>query len=209
MEWVALALFALYGLVGIGIRIWVQVRRTGDTGFRGLSGTPGSIEWLAGVLFVVAVVAGVTAPVAGLLGLGQVPGLDRTWLQMVGVVLAVLGIAGTFVTQLAMGRSWRIGVDETERTDLVDTGPFAIVRNPIYTAVLITIGGIALVVPNVIALLGWCLLVLAIELQVRAVEEPYLHRLHGETFERYVATVGRFIPLVGRGGERSSPPALR
>jgi protein-S-isoprenylcysteine O-methyltransferase Ste14 len=206
MEWVALALFALYGLVALGIRIWVQLRRTGDTGFRGVSGAPGSVEWWVGVLFVVALAAGVTAPIAGWLGLGEVPGLDRTWLHVVGVVLAALGIAGTFVTQLAMGKSWRIGVDETERTDLVETGPFAIVRNPIYAAVITTIAGIALVVPNVIALLGWCLLVIAIELQVRLVEEPYLRRQHGEAFERYVATVGRFIPLVGR---QHAPPARR
>ena len=35
-----------------------------------------------------------------------------------------------------MGRSWRIGVEEGERTDLVTGGPFAIVRNPIYASML-------------------------------------------------------------------------
>jgi protein-S-isoprenylcysteine O-methyltransferase Ste14 len=40
-----------------------------------------------------------------------------------GVALALLGTAGTFLTQLAMGESWRVGVDETEQTELVTHGP--------------------------------------------------------------------------------------
>lgn len=38
--------------------------------------------------------------------------------------------------QLAMGDSWRIGVDEQENTTLVRTGPFKWVRHPIYTAMM-------------------------------------------------------------------------
>jgi protein-S-isoprenylcysteine O-methyltransferase Ste14 len=48
---------------------------------------------------------------------------------------------------LAMGESWRVGVNETEHTELVTTGPFGLVRNPIFTAVLTTGAGIALVLP--------------------------------------------------------------
>jgi protein-S-isoprenylcysteine O-methyltransferase Ste14 len=42
-----------------------------------------------------------------------------------------LGLAGSLLAQLAMGDSWRIGVDESEKTELVTAGPFAVVRNPI------------------------------------------------------------------------------
>jgi len=38
----------------------------------------------------------------------------------------------------------------------------------------------------------------SLELQVRAVEEPYLRRTHGTAYERYVAQVGRFVPALGR-----------
>jgi protein-S-isoprenylcysteine O-methyltransferase Ste14 len=96
-----------------------------------------------------------------------------------------------------MGDSWRIGVDERERTTLVCTGVFARVRNPIYTA-MFTFGlGISLVTPNLVAVAGFVLLVATIELQVRRVEEPYLLRTHGEDYRVYTATMGRFIPGVG------------
>lgn len=195
MEWLALALLALHALFGFGIRTAIQIRRTGDSGFRGLSGTPGSAEWWAGVLFAAAIVGAVLGPVAGLLGLPNL--VDHTWVRTVGIVLAVVGIAGTLITQLAMGDNWRIGVDETEQTELVTTGPFALVRNPIFTAMLITGAGIALVVPNLVAVLAWTLLLVAIQLQVRVVEEPYLRRLHGEPYRHYQATVGRYLPRIG------------
>lgn len=198
MNAAALVLFGVYLGVGFGLRTWVQVRRTGDTGFRGISGRTGSAEWWAGVLFVVALVTGVLGPVVGLAGVDPVPALTTPVLQWAGVVVAVLGIAGTCVTQMEMGINWRIGVEESEHTDLVRTGPFAVVRNPIFTAMAVTGVGVALMVPNVVSLLGVVLLFLALELQVRVVEEPYLRRLHGESYEAYAAQVGRFLPTVGR-----------
>jgi protein-S-isoprenylcysteine O-methyltransferase Ste14 len=197
MEWLALILFGLYLLIGFVVRTAVHVRRTGDSGFRGLSGRPGSTEWWAGVLFAAAVVAGLLGPLAGLAGLGNLPPLDRAAFQWAGVVAAALGIVGTFLTQVAMGNSWRVGVRESERTELVTDGLFAVVRNPFFTATLLTGAGIALVVPNVVALLGWALLLAAVELQVRVVEEPYLRRHHGDAYGAYLARVGRFVPRVG------------
>lgn len=196
----ALVLFALYLLVGFGVRTWLQVRATGDAGFRGISGRPGSPEWWAGVLFVVALVAGLLGPVTALAGLAPLPVLTTPVVQVTGAVVAVLGVVATFVTQVQMGTSWRIGVDESERTDLVTTGPFALVRNPIFTAMALTGLGLALMVPNAVAVAGAVLLLVALHLQVRVVEEPYLLRAHGEAYAAYAAATGRFLPGLGRIG---------
>jgi protein-S-isoprenylcysteine O-methyltransferase Ste14 len=194
----ALALFAVYLGVGFVLRSWLQWRRTGDTGFRGISGRPGSAEWLAGVGFVLALVAGVLGPVAALVGLDPVGWLAAPAATWSGLVLAVAGIAATLATQLNMGTSWRIGVDATERTALVTTGAFAWVRNPIFTAMALTGAGLALMAPNVVALLGLVLLVVALQLQVRVVEEPYLRAVHGVAYAVYAASTGRFVPGLGR-----------
>lgn len=204
----ALAIYALYLGVGFGLRTWVQWRRTGDTGWRGISGRFGSPEWWAGVLFTLALVAGVLGPITALFGLDPVAALDAAPVQLLGVAAAVAGIAATFVTQLAMGTSWRIGVDETETTDLVTAGPFALVRNPIFTAMATTGLGLALMVPNPVALFGLVLLLVALQLQVRVVEESYLVRTHGQSYAAYAATVGRFVPGLGRlTPEPSNHPA--
>jgi protein-S-isoprenylcysteine O-methyltransferase Ste14 len=57
--------------------------------------------------------------------------------------------------------------------------------------------GSALVTPNVLAIIGFALLVATIELQVRVVEEPYLLTVHGDTYRGYLTHVGRFAPGVG------------
>jgi protein-S-isoprenylcysteine O-methyltransferase Ste14 len=198
MAVVSLALFAIFGLLGFGWRSWLQRRRTGSTGFRGISGRIGSAEWFAGVGFVVAIAAALAAPVLQLAGvLTPLNILQANWIQLIGIALALVGIAATVYAQIDMGDSWRIGVDPTETTTLVRQGVFGLVRNPIFTAMLIFGLGIALITPNVVAIVGFVLLVVTIEIQVRVVEEPYLSTKHGATYREYTASVGRFIPGVG------------
>ncbi|MFF5262869.1 methyltransferase family protein [Actinomadura viridis] len=194
----ALALYLIWLALAFGLRSLVQRRRTGDAGFRGGGLRPGSLQWWARLLFAGALVVGVAGPVAGLAGLPPLPVLDRPAVQVTGTVLAVLGPAATLAAQWSMGSSWRIGVDESERTDLVTGGAFALARNPIFTAMIVTAAGLAAMVPNPVTLGGLVLTVAAIETQVRAVEEPYLLRVHGDAYARYAAAVGRFLPGLGR-----------
>lgn len=208
MSVTALVLLGVYLLGAFGVRTWLQLRRTGDSGWRGISGRPGSGEWWAGVLFAVALVAGVLGPITALLGLEPVGALTHAVVQVAGVALAVVGILGTFATQMAMGASWRIGVDETERTDLVTSGPFAIMRNPIFTAMGVTGLGLAAMVPNAVALAGCLLLAVALQLQVRVVEEPYLRRAHGAAYAAYASRTGRFVPRLGRTRTGLTKPAV-
>lgn len=195
---IALALFAVFSVLGLGWRSWMQHRRTGSTGFRGISARFGSLESIAGVgvaaaltLAVVAAILQRTSMIEPLSILGML------WIQIAGIVVATAGIVAMVYAQLAMGDSWRIGVDERETTTLVRTGPFRWVRNPIYGAMLAFGFGISLVIPNLVAVAGFFLLAATIEVHVRRVEEPYLLRTHGDAYHAYAGDVGRFIPGVG------------
>lgn len=195
----ALAGFAVFFLLAFGLRSLIHYRRTGTTGFVGLSGRPGSAEWWGGVLFALALVAAVAAPLLQLAGAVEPAAwLAQPWARAVGGLLYLAGVAGTLWAQFAMGESWRIGVDTGARTALVAAGPFRWVRNPIFTAMSLATLGLALLVPNVVSLIGVAALALALEIQVRLVEEPYLHRVHGDHYRRYAASAGRFLPRLGR-----------
>jgi len=198
MATAALLFILVYLLVAFGLRTWLQVRATGDTGFRGLSGQFGSPEWWAGILFAVALLALLLGPVAALLGLDPVPVLDEPLVQALGSSLAMVGFVATAMTQLAMGTNWRVGVAEHDDTELVRTGPFALVRNPMFSAMVVGALGLVLMVPNVVALAGLVLLLVALNLQVRVVEEPHLLRAHGDAYARYAGETGRFVPGLGR-----------
>ncbi len=97
-----------------------------------------------------------------------------------------------------MGDSWRIGVDEQERTRLVTHGVFSLVRNPIFSSMFIFFAGSALMAPNLLSAAGFAILIAAIQAQVRFVEEPYLTQSHGDEYRAYAAMAGRFVPYVGR-----------
>ena len=199
MPELALALYVVYLGLAFGVRTWLHRRRTGSSGFHGISGRPGSLEWIGGVLFAVAVALGFAGPVLDVAGvLDPIGAVDGSAGHAIGIVLTVGGLLATLWAQGAMGSSWRIGVAEADRTALVTDGPFAVVRNPIFAAMLPASLGLALMVPSVVAIVGALALVVAVELQVRVVEEPYLLTAHGEKYSRYARRVGRFVPGVGR-----------
>ena len=89
----ALVLYVVWFALAFGLRTVIHLRRTGASGFKGVGGRPGSLEWLAGALFSVALVVGVAGPVAALVGLA--PLVDAEWLRWSGVAVAAFGIVLT------------------------------------------------------------------------------------------------------------------
>ena len=141
-----------------------------------------------------ALTVGLLAVVAGTVLAG-----DRGWdlLGALGTAAMLGGLLLCLAAQQSMGLSWRIGVDPDERTDLVTTGLFAKVRNPIFTAMLLFAGGSALAVPTPVTVGGLLLATAGIVAQVMNIEEPYLRRQHGLTYDDYQARSGRFLPRLG------------
>jgi protein-S-isoprenylcysteine O-methyltransferase Ste14 len=198
MTTAALVLYFASLVITFGVRVAIQLRHTGSTGLHGLPPGAGPWEWVAGGTFIAGLLMGGAAPILALLDvLEPIPALDGPVGNWVGLALAVCGIAATFAAQLAMGDSWRVGVDPEERTELVTDGPFSLVRNPIYSAMLPTVFGLVLMVPSVLSLAAIVTLFIGLEMQVRLVEEPYLLRTHGNEYADYAVRVGRFVPGVG------------
>ena len=141
------------------------------------------------------------APLAALLELrATLAPLVRIPAPLLGVGggLYLVGLVGTLWSQLSMGASWRVGVRSDERTALVTRGPYRAIRNPIYTFMIAALLGLALLTPNVLALLALATLVAAVEIQVKVVEEPHLKRAHGDAYRSYRACTWRFVPGLGR-----------
>lgn len=122
-----------------------------------------------------------------------------------GWALIAVGFAIILVAQAAMGASWRVGIDD-RKTALVTGGPFRLVRNPIFSAMLATLAGLVLVTPSPWTIMGWigAALLLAIETRL---EEQHLVGTHGDEYRVYAARVGRFVPGIGRLSASPSSPA--
>jgi protein-S-isoprenylcysteine O-methyltransferase Ste14 len=196
--WLALALFVVFLVVDSLVRGYVHWRATGSTG------TPKRNSGLKPTDFIGGAVAftGMATTVAGTMfaavgWLEAVGFLDFIAVRVVGMVLAVMSIGMVWVAQSGMGASWRATVDYSERPELVTTGLFAVIRNPIFTFIIIATAGLALMAPNVVTLVGVVVVAVGIEVHVRRVEEPYLRWAHEDAYREYEARVGRFIPGVG------------
>jgi protein-S-isoprenylcysteine O-methyltransferase Ste14 len=194
----ALALYIAFGVLALGWRCLLQWRRTGSTGYRGISRRLGLLGVIGGIGFVVSMMGGLVAPLLQLLGVvSPLHVLDHRWTNVAGFALAACGLVCTMRAQLDMGESWRVGVDTSETTALVRTGTFRLVRNPIFAAMLLFMLGEALLAPNPVAIAVFLIFVAAIEVSVRAVEEPYLLGVHGNDYRDYTSDVGRFVPGIG------------
>jgi protein-S-isoprenylcysteine O-methyltransferase Ste14 len=195
----AIWMLIAFGVLAFGVRVAIQLHRTGKTGLIGLREGAGPGDWLSGILFVGGMAMGVASPILVLSDiLDPISGLDVDALHAIGIVLAAAGGLAVFAAQLGMGESWRIGVSEEERTDLITGGWFSLCRNPIYTSMIVGWWGIALMVPTWLSIAAVATIAVGLELQVRFVEEPYLRRAHGDAYCAYSARVGRFLPRIGR-----------
>jgi protein-S-isoprenylcysteine O-methyltransferase Ste14 len=194
---VSLVVIVIWLAVVAGLRSYLHYRRTGTVPVP-TSKPPGSAAWWARLLSSLGSLLTIAAPITDLLGLQPIGALDVTALRLFGLALAFVGIVGAFAAQSAMGASWRGDVDPDARTELITDGPFRLVRNPILACTMATTLGLALLVPNGVALVGLALVVAALQVQVRLVEEPYLIRVHGDAYRRYAARTGRFVPWFGK-----------
>lgn len=202
--WLAIILQMLFLGLAFVVRTVVQLRRTGSTGFRALSKSHSGPERAAVLLLT----AGGAMSIAGALVAGSLPDvalLEHGAVTVAGAALALAALGLIVWAQFAMGASWRIGVDQSEVTELVTGGPFSVIRNPIFSGMLLFWAGVALVVPNVVTLLAPIVAFAGIEMQVRMVEEPYLLRTHGEAYRRYGERTGRLLPGLGAIRSNQSP----
>ena len=198
MAVIALAIYIAFGALALGGRLWMQWKRTGSTGYRGVSRSLGMVGLAGGISFIVAMVGGLVAPLLQLLRVvAPLRILNHGWVNCAGIALAACGLGATIYAQLDMGESWRVGIDTKEKTTLVRTGTFSVVRNPIFAAMIVFTLGQTLLAPNPVAIAVFVIFVAAVEVSVRSAEEPYLLRVHGDDYRDYMAEVGRFAPGIG------------
>jgi protein-S-isoprenylcysteine O-methyltransferase Ste14 len=191
---VSLILISSFLLLAVLGRSFVQYKRNGDFGIRAASRNAPLVEILPGAIFVVTFCLGFGLILFGYLG--RVPPIfvPSTPFQLLGSLIGACGIAVTLLSQIQMGDSWRIGVDQKERTSLITHGIYAKSRNPIYFGIFLLWIGVCITFPHI--LLWACAFVcwICIEVIVRKIEEPYLKNVHGDDLLKYLSNTNRYIP---------------
>jgi protein-S-isoprenylcysteine O-methyltransferase Ste14 len=118
------------------------------------------------------------------------------WRTAVCIALFALAIALSWTSSRALAGQLRIDAALGSDHHLVRSGPYALVRNPIYTSMLLVICAIAVVVtPWKLFVSALVLFVVGTEIRVRT-EEKLLASRFGEEFESYKQAVPAYIPFL-------------
>src|SRR5207245_212562 len=115
------------------------------------------------------------------------------------VLLCAAGIAFCWWARLHLGRLWSGGVIVREGHRVVDTGPYAVVRHPIYSGVFLAIIVFAAIRARLADMVFAVGLVTFFTLKAR-IEERFLPEQLGAAYDDYRSRVPMLVPLLRRRG---------
>ena len=119
--------------------------------------------------------------------------LTAVWLALIAAFM-VAGVALARAAIGALGKQWTLVAQTAEGHRLVTTGPYARVRHPIYTAMLLLLLGTGLAMSSLQRLL-LSVIIFAIGTAQRVkLEEELLDRRHGGEFQAYRTRVPAVVP---------------
>lgn len=118
--------------------------------------------------------------------------LEIKIIRIVGLIILHLSLIWIIIAQIQMSNSWRVGIDEKNKTDLVTTGLFSICRNPIFLGMIFCVFSLFLIIPNAITFCIFITVYLIIQVQIR-LEEEYLLKSHGENYNNYKRKTKRLL----------------
>ena len=127
------------------------------------------------------------------------PGARVPWPEavlVVGVVVAWLGLILRWWSFRTLGRYFTLVLRTSPDQDVVDRGPYRVLRHPSYTGLLMVVLGCALMVGNWVGLLVCCAWVGAAMAYRIRVEERALTEALGAAYLDFAATRARLVPFV-------------
>jgi protein-S-isoprenylcysteine O-methyltransferase Ste14 len=121
-------------------------------------------------------------------------GATQIWLWVASSLVAI-GLGFAAWARVRLGGNWSAEVTVKRNHELVRNGPYALVRHPIYTGVLLALIGTALSVDKWRAVIGLGLIAAGF-LRKIVIEERFMLAEFGDAYARYRAKVPALIPFV-------------
>lgn len=119
------------------------------------------------------------------------PNLAEAWTC---VALIAIGLAFSWWARLHLGRLWSGTVTAKAQHHVVDTGPYGLVRHPIYTGLLLAIFATAAAKGTVWGIAGAVLLTIGAVMKAK-LEERFLRDELGKAYDDYSRRVPMLVPF--------------
>jgi protein-S-isoprenylcysteine O-methyltransferase Ste14 len=111
------------------------------------------------------------------------------------VALIVLGFAFSWWARISLGRLWSGNITKKEDHRVVDTGPYAIVRHPIYTGILLAVYATMALKGTVFGIAGAAIITLGIWMKARLEEGWLAQELGPDAYADYRRRVPMLLPF--------------
>jgi protein-S-isoprenylcysteine O-methyltransferase Ste14 len=112
-----------------------------------------------------------------------------------GATITVAGLLFAVWARVHLGRNWSSSVTIKQGHELITTGPYAVVRHPIYTGILGGFLGMAIAISQVRGLIVVALVFFAFWLKFR-MEEKWMRSQFGETYATYARKTAALVPYL-------------
>lgn len=155
---------------------------------------PASSRILRVVLFLIAIIllSWETIPVEWV-RIHIVPGgWSRFW---TGITLTAAGLMFAVWARVHLGRNWSRSVTVKQDHELITSGPYGLVRHPIYTGILTGFLGTAVAIGEVRGVLALAIFTFALWIKLR-LEESWMRGQFGDTYAAYSNRVAALVPFV-------------
>jgi len=110
------------------------------------------------------------------------------------VGLTAAGFALCWWARIHLGRMWSSSVTRKADHHIVDTGPYAVVRHPIYTGVIMAAAAMAALKATPVAFAGWALMILGFWFKARLEERFLRAELGMDAYDGYARRTSMLLP---------------
>jgi protein-S-isoprenylcysteine O-methyltransferase Ste14 len=120
---------------------------------------------------------------------------DAVWPSWLGLLITLAGLLFAAWARVQLGRNWSATITVKQDHDLITSGPYSLVRHPIYTGLLLGLVGIAVARAEWRDVLAIALAFGAFWRKLR-IEERWMREQFGDAYEQYARRVAALVPFV-------------
>ncbi len=117
------------------------------------------------------------------------------WPFWLGAAVTIAGLLFAVWARRHLGSNWSRSVTIKQGHELITTGPYGLVRHPIYTGILVGFLGSAIASSQVRGFIAFALIFLAFWLKLR-MEEQWMRAQFGETYANYARHTAALVPYL-------------
>lgn len=132
-------------------------------------------------------------PLVELISIFAIQPMLLGFIRWVGAIIACIGVTVFVISVITMKDSWRAGVSETEKTELITNGIYQISRNPAFLGFDFLYIGILCMFFNWLLFIISLLTMIMFHLQIVNVEEEFLIHAFGDEYIAYMKKVHRYL----------------